>query len=619
MVKAERPPAAECRYSSDVALQQKAAEGRGSCNAPATREADESREITNSQPWQSQRRTPQSSSEPQTASTRGSTDALAHDHAACILFTTMPEEVPCTDGLEVSIEDLQPAAYDGTSPSSLLLTADTDTHTALASSSMLSRDADIPAHQPADQPQAGGETGVGSAQQTHVPAVSVFNSAFYASPALPTPGAAGSSTQEAADKAGSSVVPMVFGALSIGPQSSPPKEGALMPVGRSVTLAHALQAQAAVAAGYVRKEHLSTAMQPAGTVTPSAGHLFANHHRPPIRGASLSTDRMMRAPADKPVSTLVKEQSAAEAASAATARDPSRNVRPCGSPALQRHPPARGASLTAVSRMARELPLPAVPRMGGHLHSARQAFGLQPLRTPFASSGCAPRSQELQWTPSGGSDESGLMRPQSRNSPLAMSESYRQRPSIDDGGAGLHRAIKHMVLSDEAAFLRVQASLRGISSLAKETDKLQMARDPSGATCMNQYVVIKTLGKGSFGKVRLCLNTLDGKLRAIKVRAGVCTADGAGEPAMQVLTQVANYVTVAVSLGADGGPRISVAAAATCAALPAPACPNHKQRGSVTQPSILHCGASCCSGITPQVLLRRVPRVVPRVSGWAAL
>ena len=35
---------------------------------------------------------------------------------------------------------------------------------------------------------------------------------------------------------------------------------------------------------------------------------------------------------------------------------------------------------------------------------------------------------------------------------------------------------------------------------------------------INQYVVVKTLGRGAFGKVKLCLNTLDGQLYAVKVR-----------------------------------------------------------------------------------------------------
>ena len=64
---------------------------------------------------------------------------------------------------------------------------------------------------------------------------------------------------------------------------------------------------------------------------------------------------------------------------------------------------------------------------------------------------------------------------------------------------------------------RIQLSSLGITNLAKETSSLQYKRDVTGATCINQYVVIKALGRGSFGKVKLCLNTLDGQMYAIKV------------------------------------------------------------------------------------------------------
>jgi hypothetical protein len=33
--------------------------------------------------------------------------------------------------------------------------------------------------------------------------------------------------------------------------------------------------------------------------------------------------------------------------------------------------------------------------------------------------------------------------------------------------------------------------------------------------------VLKTLGKGSYGKVKLCLNTLDGQMYAVKVSRSV--------------------------------------------------------------------------------------------------
>ena len=34
---------------------------------------------------------------------------------------------------------------------------------------------------------------------------------------------------------------------------------------------------------------------------------------------------------------------------------------------------------------------------------------------------------------------------------------------------------------------------------------------------MNQYIVVKTLGRGAFGKVKLCLDSQDHELYAIKI------------------------------------------------------------------------------------------------------
>ncbi|KAG2494526.1 hypothetical protein HYH03_007293 [Edaphochlamys debaryana] len=83
--------------------------------------------------------------------------------------------------------------------------------------------------------------------------------------------------------------------------------------------------------------------------------------------------------------------------------------------------------------------------------------------------------------------------------------------------AALHKAVERLMLQDAGLYSKVQASMQGISSLAKETSKLEFVRDASGATVINQYVVVKTLGRGAFGKVKLCLNTLDGQLYAVKM------------------------------------------------------------------------------------------------------
>eukprot|EP00878_Enallax_costatus_P030765 GHUV01033553.1.p1 GENE.GHUV01033553.1~~GHUV01033553.1.p1 ORF type:complete len:398 (+),score=129.41 GHUV01033553.1:639-1832(+) len=86
----------------------------------------------------------------------------------------------------------------------------------------------------------------------------------------------------------------------------------------------------------------------------------------------------------------------------------------------------------------------------------------------------------------------------------------------------LQRAIEKIMISDGEMYAKLQAGLKGIHSLARETDRLRVARDVTGATCINQYVVVKTLGRGSYGKVKLCLNTLDGQLYAIKMMNRSC-------------------------------------------------------------------------------------------------
>ncbi|KAJ9518570.1 hypothetical protein QJQ45_018618 [Haematococcus lacustris] len=81
----------------------------------------------------------------------------------------------------------------------------------------------------------------------------------------------------------------------------------------------------------------------------------------------------------------------------------------------------------------------------------------------------------------------------------------------------LHKTVELVMMQESDVFRKVQASMRGISSLAKETTNLEVGRDATGATHINQYVVVKTLGRGSFGKVKLCLNTIDGNLYAVKM------------------------------------------------------------------------------------------------------
>jgi hypothetical protein len=49
------------------------------------------------------------------------------------------------------------------------------------------------------------------------------------------------------------------------------------------------------------------------------------------------------------------------------------------------------------------------------------------------------------------------------------------------------------------------------------TSKATMGRDEEGNKTINQYTTIRLLGKGSFGKVKLCRNVTTGELHAIKI------------------------------------------------------------------------------------------------------
>ena len=54
-------------------------------------------------------------------------------------------------------------------------------------------------------------------------------------------------------------------------------------------------------------------------------------------------------------------------------------------------------------------------------------------------------------------------------------------------------------------------------SHTKETTKVVVGRDQQGNKIVNQYALIKNLGAGSYGKVKLCVDLVDEKFYAIKV------------------------------------------------------------------------------------------------------
>eukprot|EP01025_Chloroclados_australasicus_P041400 TRINITY_DN4384_c0_g3_i1.p1 TRINITY_DN4384_c0_g3~~TRINITY_DN4384_c0_g3_i1.p1 ORF type:complete len:881 (+),score=81.81 TRINITY_DN4384_c0_g3_i1:160-2802(+) len=52
---------------------------------------------------------------------------------------------------------------------------------------------------------------------------------------------------------------------------------------------------------------------------------------------------------------------------------------------------------------------------------------------------------------------------------------------------------------------------------ASHTRQLNLRWDVTGALCINQYIMIKKIAEGAFGKVKLCYNTVDRQLYAVKV------------------------------------------------------------------------------------------------------
>ena len=53
--------------------------------------------------------------------------------------------------------------------------------------------------------------------------------------------------------------------------------------------------------------------------------------------------------------------------------------------------------------------------------------------------------------------------------------------------------------------------------LYQTTESVTAVMKLQGCTFVNQYVVIKTLGQGAYGKVKLCLNSEDHNLYALKL------------------------------------------------------------------------------------------------------
>ena len=80
----------------------------------------------------------------------------------------------------------------------------------------------------------------------------------------------------------------------------------------------------------------------------------------------------------------------------------------------------------------------------------------------------------------------------------------------------------HFMLSTEAC-LGVKHA--GVLNAVLTTESVTAIMHLQGCTFVNQYVVVKTLGQGAYGKVKLCLNSEDHNLYALKLVSKVRTAE----------------------------------------------------------------------------------------------
>lgn len=73
----------------------------------------------------------------------------------------------------------------------------------------------------------------------------------------------------------------------------------------------------------------------------------------------------------------------------------------------------------------------------------------------------------------------------------------------------------------KAWHLILDVSLVMLSFSCRETKSLKLAK-LRGCTFVNQYVVIKYLGRGACGRVFLCMDMNDNRLYAVKVCPELC-------------------------------------------------------------------------------------------------
>ena len=82
-------------------------------------------------------------------------------------------------------------------------------------------------------------------------------------------------------------------------------------------------------------------------------------------------------------------------------------------------------------------------------------------------------------------------------------------------------SVKSIKRSGKAALTEMRSTVErkytGQSPSFRETEKLNIEVDEQGNKFVNQYVLIRTIGTGTYGRVNLCLDACDNELRAMKI------------------------------------------------------------------------------------------------------
>nr|CCC95324.1 unnamed protein product [Trypanosoma congolense IL3000] len=152
-------------------------------------------------------------------------------------------------------------------------------------------------------------------------------------------------------------------------------------------------------------------------------------------------------------------------------------------------------------------------------------------RTQYHTAGYVngPNAQTLQQLPSGDLETQGLSTGINEHAPSTMDEeiisllsfshrtngSRSARSSAFNGGCNMQAFSRLPSTSDVSSFgSSCSAVLQ--HHRARMTDKLEVARVECGRKCINHYQVIKEIGRGACGKVKLAFDTENDILVAIK-------------------------------------------------------------------------------------------------------